>query len=92
MEEVNKFSKRFKRYTDLGTSAGSLAVKFLGTKILGMKNLKMPKNLGYVLGNLKGPIAKIAQLASTVPDLLPTEYSQELTKLQSTLHQWDGTL
>ena len=29
---------------------------------------------------------KIAQLASTVPDLPPPEYSQELTKLL--LHQW----
>ena len=79
----NKFSKRFKRYTDLGTSAGSLAVKFLGTKILGKEKSKNAENLGYVLGNLKGPIMKIAQLASTVPDLLPPEYSQELTKLQS---------
>ena len=83
MEEVNKFSKRFKRYTDLGTSAGSLAVKFLGSKILGKEKSKNAENLGYVLGNLKGPIMKIAQLASTVPDLLPPEYSQELTKLQS---------
>ena len=83
MEDVNKFSKRFKRYTDLGASAGSLAVKFLGTKILGKEKSKNAENLGYVLGNLKGPIMKIAQLASTVPDLLPPEYSQELTKLQS---------
>ena len=83
MEDVNKFSKRFKRYTDLGTSAGSLAVKFLGTKILGKDKSTNAENLGHVLGNLKGPIMKIAQLASTVPDLLPPEYSQELTKLQS---------
>ena len=33
MEELNKFSKRFKRYTDLGSSAGTLAVKFLGSKL-----------------------------------------------------------
>ena len=83
MEDVNKFSKRFKRYTDLGASAGSLAVKFLGTKVLGKDKSTNAENLGYVLGNLKGPIMKIAQLASTVPDLLPPEYSQELTKLQS---------
>ena len=67
----------------MGTSAGSLAVKFLGTKILGKDKSTNAENLGYVLGNLKGPIMKIAQLASTVPDLLPPEYSQELTKLQS---------
>ena len=43
----------------------------------------MFEELTRVLGNLKGPIMKIAQLLSTVPDLLPREYSIELTKLQS---------
>ena len=33
MDELNKFSKRFKRYADLGTSAGSLALNYLGSKI-----------------------------------------------------------
>ena len=55
----------------------------MGTKILGKDKSTNAENLGYVLVNLKGPIMKIAQLASTVPDLLPPEYSQELTKLQS---------
>ena len=68
MEDVNKFSKRFKRYTDLGTSAGSLAVKLLGTKILGKDKSTNAENLGHVLGNLKGPIMTIAPLASTVTD------------------------
>ena len=45
MEEINKFSKRLKRYTDLGTSAGSLAVKFLSTKFLVKKTRKMLKTL-----------------------------------------------
>ena len=35
------------------------------------------------MGGLKGPIMKIAQLLSTVPDLLPEEYMKELAKLQS---------
>ena len=44
---------------------------------------KRASELGEILGDLKGPIMKIAQLLSTVPDLLPKEYSMELTKLQS---------
>lgn len=83
MDEINKFSKRLKRYTDLGSSAGTLAFKFLGTKIFGDEKGKNAENLTDILGNLKGPIMKIAQLASTVPDLLPPEYAKELTKLQS---------
>ena len=83
MDELNKFSKRFKRYTDLGTSAGSIALNFIGTKVFNKEHKKNAEDLTKILGNLKGPIMKIAQLLSTVPDLLPQEYITELTKLQS---------
>src|SRR4051812_26979784 len=39
--------------------------------------------LAAALGGLKGPIMKVAQLMSTVPDLLPPEYATELAQLQS---------
>jgi len=83
MDEINKFSKRVARYANLGTSAGSIALKLLGTKFLNKEHEKSAENLKNILGNLKGPIMKIAQLLSTVPDLLPEEYVNELTKLQS---------
>ncbi len=83
MDELNKFSKRFKRYADLGTSAGTVALNFIGTKVFNKKHKENAEELTKVLGNLKGPIMKIAQLLSTVPDLLPQEYISELTKLQS---------
>ncbi len=83
MDELNKFSKRIKRYASLGTSASSFALNFLGTKFFNKENQDNAEELTRVLGNLKGPIMKIAQLLSTVPDLLPKEYSMELTKLQS---------
>ena len=83
MEEINKFSKRVARYANLGTSAGSIAFKLLGTKFLNKDHDKNAEDLRTILGNLKGPIMKIAQLLSTVPDLLPEEYVNELTKLQS---------
>ena len=83
MDELNKFSKRVKRYASLGTSAGSFALNFVGTKFFNKENQDNAEELTRVLGNLKGPIMKIAQLLSTVPDLLPKEYSMELTKLQS---------
>ena len=35
------------------------------------------------LGNIKGPLMKVAQLSATIPDLLPPEYAAELTHLQS---------
>jgi predicted unusual protein kinase regulating ubiquinone biosynthesis (AarF/ABC1/UbiB family) len=35
------------------------------------------------LGDLKGPLLKVAQLLSTIPNALPREYAAELQKLQS---------
>ena len=83
MDEINKFSKRVARYANLGTSAGNIALKFLGTRLLNKEHEKNAEDLKNILGSLKGPIMKIAQLLSTVPDLLPEEYVNELTKLQS---------
>tara|TARA_X000000950_G_scaffold260636_1_gene330200 strand:- start:74 stop:1408 length:1335 start_codon:yes stop_codon:yes gene_type:complete len=83
MDERNKFSKRVKRYANLGSSAGMIALKFASTKLLKNKNLKNAETLSNMLGGLKGPVMKIAQLLSTVPDLLPPEYTQALSKLQS---------
>ncbi|HRY04281.1 MAG TPA: AarF/UbiB family protein, partial [Beijerinckiaceae bacterium] len=39
--------------------------------------------LAKALGGLKGPLMKVAQLMATIPDLLPPEYADELSKLQS---------
>ena len=35
------------------------------------------------LGGLKGPLMKVAQLLSTVPDLFSKEYADKLQQLQS---------
>ena len=43
----------------------------------------MPRTCGSILGGLKGPLMKVAQFLSTVPDALPTEYAEELAQLQS---------
>ena len=42
----------------------------------------MPPALATALGGLKGPLMKVAQLLSTIPDALPPEYAEELAKLQ----------
>ena len=83
MDERNKLSKRIKRYANLGSSAGIMALKYASTKLLKNKDLKNAETLSNMLGGLKGPVMKIAQLLSTVPDLLPPEYTQALAKLQS---------
>ena len=43
----------------------------------------MPSELKSALGNLKGPVMKVAQILATIPDALPEEYVKELQQLQS---------
>jgi len=41
------------------------------------------KALSAILGGLKGPLMKVAQILATVPDVLPEEFTNELAKLQA---------
>lgn len=76
---------RVKRYTQVGTAVGGIAARFAGGRFLGMSvdNLENASELKAALGGLKGPLMKVAQILATVPDLLPEEYTAELTQLQT---------
>jgi predicted unusual protein kinase regulating ubiquinone biosynthesis (AarF/ABC1/UbiB family) len=83
--EANRFSARARRYARVGTDVGGVAARIAGARFFGL-DLDRGKNaaqLAAALGGLKGPIMKVAQLLSTIPDALPQEYAAELAKLQS---------
>jgi predicted unusual protein kinase regulating ubiquinone biosynthesis (AarF/ABC1/UbiB family) len=83
--EKNRFSARAARYARVGANVGGVAAKFAATRLFGL-TLDRDKNaaeLTAALGNLKGPIMKVAQLMATIPDLLPPEYTEQLQQLQS---------
>jgi predicted unusual protein kinase regulating ubiquinone biosynthesis (AarF/ABC1/UbiB family) len=83
--EKNRFSARAKRYARVGVNVGGVAARVAGARFLGM-DLDRAKNaaeLAAALGGLKGPIMKVAQLLATIPEALPQEYIEQLTKLQS---------
>jgi predicted unusual protein kinase regulating ubiquinone biosynthesis (AarF/ABC1/UbiB family) len=64
---------------------GGLAARLAGERYLGL-NLDRGRHaaeLKAVLGGIKGPLMKVAQLLATIPDALPTEYVQELVQLQA---------
>jgi predicted unusual protein kinase regulating ubiquinone biosynthesis (AarF/ABC1/UbiB family) len=44
---------------------------------------KNAAQLAAALGSLKGPLMKVAQLISTIPDAIPPEYAAELAQLQN---------
>ena len=83
--EDNTMGGRAIRYARVGRAVGGLAARLTGQRYLGL-NLNKEKNaedLKQALGGLKGPLMKVAQIMSTVPDMLPEEYITELAELQS---------
>ncbi|MDP6121490.1 MAG: AarF/UbiB family protein, partial [Rhodospirillales bacterium] len=85
MGEGDRLTSRVKRYARVGTTMGGLAARFAGGRFLGLSLDKgeHAAELREVLGGLKGPLMKVAQILSTVPDMLPEEYVAELAHLQT---------
>jgi predicted unusual protein kinase regulating ubiquinone biosynthesis (AarF/ABC1/UbiB family) len=83
--EANRFSARAARYVRVGANVGGVAAKIAASRLLGLDHdtVRGAADLAAALGGLKGPIMKVAQLMATVPDLLPSDYAAELTKLQN---------
>jgi predicted unusual protein kinase regulating ubiquinone biosynthesis (AarF/ABC1/UbiB family) len=83
--EKNRFSARAARYARVGANVGGVAARYAGRRLLGGEPNRAGEAsaLASALGNLKGPLMKVAQLLATIPDLLPPEYATELQKLQS---------
>jgi predicted unusual protein kinase regulating ubiquinone biosynthesis (AarF/ABC1/UbiB family) len=84
-DEANSLTGRVKRYARVGGAVGGLAARLAGSRYLGMEIDRdaHARDLRAALGGLKGPLMKVAQIMSTVPDMLPPEYVEELAELQS---------
>ena len=83
--ENNSLSGRIKRYAKVTGAVGGIAARVAGQRYLGLNlgKQEMPADLKSALGNLKGPVMKVAQILATIPDALPDEYVEELRQLQS---------
>ncbi|SEP58781.1 Predicted unusual protein kinase regulating ubiquinone biosynthesis, AarF/ABC1/UbiB family [Faunimonas pinastri] len=84
-DEANRLTGRIARYARVGTGVGGVAARMIGAKAFGREIDKgnNAAELARALGGLKGPIMKVAQLLSTIPDAVPPEYAAELAQLQS---------
>jgi predicted unusual protein kinase regulating ubiquinone biosynthesis (AarF/ABC1/UbiB family) len=74
-----------RRFARTSGAVGGIAGRIAGERFLGIKTDKArhAEDLKQVLGGLKGPMMKVAQFLSTVPDALPPEYAAQLAELQS---------
>ena len=75
--------KETKRIFKVGSNVGGFLAKTATKNLLGLNNKNVPAELTALLGNLKGPIMKVAQILATIPEALPKEYADQLSKLQA---------
>ena len=85
VSDDNSLTGRVRRYAQVSTAMGGLAARLAGERYLGLglDRGRHAAELKSVLGGIKGPLMKVAQLLATIPDALPKEYAQELVQLQA---------
>ncbi|CAN5413460.1 AarF/ABC1/UbiB kinase family protein [soil metagenome] len=83
--EADRLSGRLMRYASVGGGMGTAVARIAAGRFMGVEagSSAEAKLLSAALGNLKGPLMKVAQLLATVPDILPEAYIAELQKLQA---------
>lgn len=83
--EKNSPGKRLKRYARTTAKMGGVTAKLAAERYLGapIDRAKAGKELQSALGGLKGPLMKVAQILSTIPDAVPREYAEPLRELQA---------
>src|ERR1700743_615060 len=84
MSGSNLFGE-IRRFARTSGAVGRTAPRVAGERVFGIKTDRAAhaEDLKTILGGLKGPLMKVAQFLSTVPDALPVEYAEELAQLQS---------
>jgi len=82
--ERDRLTGRALRFARVGAGlSGAAAAIGANALVGGERGARNARAIGQALGRLKGPLMKVAQMAATVPDLLPPELAQELAALQA---------
>ncbi len=84
-EDGGSIFGEIRRFARTSGAVGGIAARITGERVFGIKTnqARHAEDLKAVLGNLKGPMMKVAQFLSTVPDALPPEYAAQLAELQA---------
>ena len=83
--QTGSLPRRFVRYARIATVLGRFVSQLAGKSYLGVRYDpgELASELRRSLGELRGPIVKVAQLLATIPGALPPDYVAELMQLQS---------
>jgi predicted unusual protein kinase regulating ubiquinone biosynthesis (AarF/ABC1/UbiB family) len=84
-EEGGTLFGEIRRMARTSGAVGGIAARVAGERFLGLKTNRdaHSADLAAILGGLKGPLMKVAQFLSTIPDALPQEYADQLATLQA---------
>ncbi|HEY2069132.1 MAG TPA: AarF/ABC1/UbiB kinase family protein [Rhizomicrobium sp.] len=79
------FGKRLARFARVSAGLTGVAARGAGRRLAGTDvfSARNAADLTRVLGNLRGPVMKVAQFVATVPGVLPPEVAAPLLTLQS---------
>jgi predicted unusual protein kinase regulating ubiquinone biosynthesis (AarF/ABC1/UbiB family) len=84
-DESSSLFGEIRRMARTSSAVGGIAVRMVGERAFGIKTDRAvhADDLRVILGGLKGPLMKVAQFLSTVPNVLPAEYAAQLAELQA---------
>jgi predicted unusual protein kinase regulating ubiquinone biosynthesis (AarF/ABC1/UbiB family) len=79
------FARRLSRFARVSAGLTGVAARGAGRALAGkrMVSVENAADLTAVLGNLRGPVMKVAQFVATVPGVLPQDIAAQLMTLQS---------
>ena len=83
--ERNRLSGRVRRFAQVGVGLAGAGASYGANRLFSGDDadVRNARALKMALGQLKGPLMKVAQMFATVPDLLPPELAAEFAELQS---------
>jgi predicted unusual protein kinase regulating ubiquinone biosynthesis (AarF/ABC1/UbiB family) len=84
-DNENSFTGRVARFARVSAGLTGVAARGAGRRLTGTKAISAANaaDLTKVLGNLRGPVMKVAQFIATVPGVLPPEVAAPLLTLQT---------
>src|SRR5271156_1165429 len=85
MPDQSSLFGEIRRFARTSGAVGGIAARVVGERAFGIRTDRAAhaEDLRTILGGLKGPLMKVAQFLSTVPDALPAEYAAKFAELQA---------
>ncbi len=84
-DREGRLAARLGRYARVSGTLAGQAAKLAATRLAGRRldTVAHARELKEVLGELRGPLVKVAQMLATIPEALPEDYAAAFAELQS---------